>query len=91
VFYLANSYSGHIVFHKEAYNQISPALVSEGKFTQNNFQIKPEPGMLVIFPSGLPHSTLINSSSEDRYSIAFNLMPKGHVGHWEQSAWFSFN
>ena len=38
------------------------------------------PGRLLIFPSLLRHAILRNDSNIDRYSIAFNLIPKGTLG-----------
>ena len=38
--------------------------------------IKPEEGMLIIFPSYLYHQTVPHDTSEDRISIAFDLTPK---------------
>ena len=35
--------------------------------------IKPYPGLLLTFPSGLEHRVLENKSSEDRITLAFNL------------------
>ncbi len=40
--------------------------------------IKPQPGLLVIFPSYLYHQTIPHESEDDRISIAFDLTPT----HW---------
>jgi len=42
---------------------------------QKNFKITPEEGMILLFPSWLPHKTELNQSSEDRIMFAFNLVP----------------
>ena len=37
--------------------------------------------MLIIFPSSMRHQILPNKSKKDRYSIAFNIMPKGKFNY----------
>ena len=39
-----------------------------------------ENNTLILFPSDLKHSIEINESDADRYSIAFNINPKGFIG-----------
>ena len=38
-------------------------------------RFKPKPGMILIFPAEVHHAILPNESNEDRYSIAFNIIP----------------
>jgi uncharacterized protein (TIGR02466 family) len=45
-----------------------------------SFTINPEPGGIVLFPSGLYHSVASSTSKEKRYSIAFNAVPVGAIG-----------
>ncbi len=40
-----------------------------------------EKNALLVFPSNLPHSTEVNKSSKDRYSLAFNYFIEGQLGH----------
>ena len=42
--------------------------------------ILPSPKELVIFPIYLFHEVTLHSADEDRYSLAFNLFPKGPIG-----------
>jgi uncharacterized protein (TIGR02466 family) len=37
--------------------------------------------MLIIFPSSIRHQILPNKSKKDRYSIAFNIMPRGKFNY----------
>lgn len=37
------------------------------------FNVPPKPGMMILFPSWLPHSTKSNKSEEDRIIVSFNL------------------
>ena len=44
------------------------------------YLLKPEPGMVVVFPSGLQHGVTQSRSDRKRYSIAFNSIPLGEIG-----------
>ena len=48
----------------------------------HSFNINPKPKLLLIFPSFLPHSVpkLTPSTISPRFSIAFNIIPKGEFG-----------
>jgi uncharacterized protein (TIGR02466 family) len=43
------------------------------KMNPAHFTVRPVEGMMVIFPSPMPHWVLPNDETEDRISIAFNL------------------
>lgn len=45
-----------------------------------SFCINPEPGGIVLFPSGLYHNVSPSRDSGKRYSIAFNAVPVGPIG-----------
>jgi len=42
--------------------------------------IDPEPGRVILFPSGMYHCVVPSTSREKRYSVAFNTVPVGQVG-----------
>jgi len=46
-----------------------------------NFQVQPEVGMFMIFPSWMPHYTTRHSSDEVRITIAANCRPEGWPGN----------
>lgn len=48
--------------------------------TLNTYSIPPQPGLLVLFPSTLQHKVEKSIGDEDRYSISFNIYPKGEFG-----------
>jgi len=48
-------------------------------FNSSVYDVVAENNMLVIFPSQLTHEILLNESKKDRYSIAFNIVPKGKI------------
>lgn len=82
VFYVTEG--SPITFYDIGDNMFSilPECLDASKFprSQSTFTIQPEPGLLVLFPSGLYH--MVNQSHEDivRYSIAFNIIPVGKIG-----------
>jgi len=39
-----------------------------------DFQVEPKEGRLVLFPSWLTHRVSVNRTDEERISIAFNLV-----------------
>ena len=45
-----------------------------------SFCINPEPGGVVVFPSGLYHSVSPSRDQGKRYSVAFNAVPVGAIG-----------
>jgi len=51
--------------------------------TQPTRQFYPQSGGIIIMPSNLHHSVQanLNNKVDARYSIAFNLLPKGKFGH----------
>ena len=51
----------------------------------NSWKIWPEKNLLVLFPSYLRHGVRENKSNETRYSLAFNLFPKGNIGRNDSS------
>ena len=55
----------------------------ENALTQDTRQFHPEPTSCIIMPSGMSHyvEPVEQSLVEDRYSIAFNILPKGKFGH----------
>ena len=49
-------------------------------FTADEMHIKVSNNMLLLFPSYLQHTVSINESQVNRYSLAFNAMPKYQLG-----------
>ena len=63
--------SGHTVFE----NPIKSTYIDHGNLFLNNMnivRIKPEDGMLVVFPSCLNHYQALYEGVEDRIVVAFN-------------------
>jgi len=51
------------------------------QFSFNEITLKVENNMLCLFPSYLAHKVQGNSTTHDRYSIAFNAVPKFGLGY----------
>lgn len=47
-------------------------------------------GTLVLFPSTLVHQVDLNTTPFNRYSLAFNLLPKEGLGHAEELTQFNY-
>lgn len=50
------------------------------KYAQDYNEVAFEPGLLLLFPSYVPHSVPLNQSNSVRHSMAFNTVPKESVG-----------
>ena len=71
----AHENCGDIVFYdpRPARTYKHPLAKSPNKLNATVNSIKPEPGMLVLFPSYLDHSVNTNLSNKKRIVISFNL------------------
>ena len=48
-------------------------------------KVLPERGNIILFPSDVRHKILVNHSKEDRFSMAFNILPKGYIDAGDSS------
>jgi uncharacterized protein (TIGR02466 family) len=83
VFYVkCSDNSGEINFINErkhvdyTFMEVIDKQISGGYNLASGYWIGPEEGMMILFPSSLPHSVGVNNSDEDRISISFNLKIK---------------
>jgi uncharacterized protein (TIGR02466 family) len=61
---------------------ICPMKTFEFNFLNaRTWNVYPSSGLLVLFPSELRHRVVKNKNTKTRYSMAFNVMPKGDTGH----------
>ena len=61
------------------------------KFNIHNsseWTIRPENNYLILFFSEVRHKIMTNNSNEDRYSLAFNILPKGKFGFGDSTVVF---
>jgi uncharacterized protein (TIGR02466 family) len=87
VFYInTNPDSGAIVFHKDKSHRNlwgDTLKVDWDKETDYNTEavgVLPKSNEILLFPSILAHSVMTNTSNESRYSLAFNVFPRGIFG-----------
>ena len=52
---------------------------TDNEYNATDEVIVPERGTILLFPSSVRHRVLKNYSQYERYSLAFNVLPKGHV------------
>ncbi len=81
VLYLnVDEYTGNIIF--ENFDEsITLATNQHNMLNAKSFTVTPKNGLILIFPSELWHTVGYNDSNIIRYSLAFNVMPVGTVGH----------
>lgn len=57
-----------------------PRVAESNYRSWESFWIRPEPGAIVLFPSGLYHNVSQERGDGNRYSVAFNAVPLGLIG-----------
>jgi len=67
--------SSQIMVEPKVYN-----FINSTKWT-----VDPQYGMFLIFPSGTRHKVLTGINTKIRYSLAFNIMPRGKTGKFDSS------
>ena len=75
--------ASHKSFRIRFYNLQQQWFDEPKEYNTNNsvtWTIPVEENMVIIFPSLLCHELLTNESNNFRYSIAFNVLPKGMIG-----------
>jgi uncharacterized protein (TIGR02466 family) len=75
--------SGDLIFSNPNANlglSLELNLQDFNQFNSNEAIVVPKNGDLFLFPSSLRHKVKKNKSSNQRYSIAFNVMAKGMYG-----------
>jgi uncharacterized protein (TIGR02466 family) len=81
VLYLqTNENSGNIIFESFSNERFTIHTEEYNIFNSPQWSIKPEDGLLLMFPSEVHHAIEENKSDTTRYSLAFNLMPTGLLG-----------
>ena len=82
VLYLQTSENcGNIVFTDSIDKRYKLEKNSYNLYNSIEWGIKPEDGLLVIFPSEVYHKIAENKSDTTRYSLAFNVVPTGLIGN----------
>ena len=55
------------------------------QYTGMEYIIDPQPNTLLLFPSTLPHMVTPNNNTQDRLTLAFNVIPRGVIGNNQQN------
>jgi len=80
IFYVdTNSDSGNIMFENFENKTFKINTKEKHIFNCNSYTFVPENKMLLLFPSEVHHK-ILDSFSNTRYSLAFNILPKGTIG-----------
>ena len=89
IYYLdVSEHSGDLVIEKGQLfpNCFMPTLSPDvdffNQYTQQNWRLKPENGMLVVFPSQVVHNVEKNMTENERYAVAFDVFIRGRMGEY---------
>jgi uncharacterized protein (TIGR02466 family) len=63
---------------------------AKNMFSSEQITVTPSCGTILMFPSYLKHSVVENNSVENRYSLAFNLLPKFNLGTVNSLTFFNY-
>jgi hypothetical protein len=84
IFYLNSINSGNTVFYISNpwlyYEKTKVFKISKNSLVDHQYEIKPDRGKLIIFPSQIEHFVKENESETERYTIAFNTFFSGTIG-----------
>ena len=85
VVYLQSVDTAEINFHRSAshvnlWNTVLLDFEGYNELNVDVISIHPSTNEILIFPSNLTHSVNLNKSNETRYSLAFNVFPRGVFG-----------
>jgi uncharacterized protein (TIGR02466 family) len=89
VYYPIGNSNFKIKFHKDkkSFWNIEKEEVNEYSFQELIFSIE-QNSTLILFPSDLKHNIVYNNLNIDRYSLAFNINPKGYIGDADTKVFF---
>lgn len=85
---------GDIRFEKSDLNEVwrSKPPFEYNEYNSTSWSIPCQKNRILIFPANLEHKILKNTSDVTRYSLAFNIIPKGYFGLGDSGFyWPTFN
>ena len=80
VYYPKGNTSFSIKFYNDHITQFHTPPKKFNIYNSGEWSIHPDDNYLILFFSQLRHKIMANNSNEDRYSLAFNILPKGKFG-----------
>jgi uncharacterized protein (TIGR02466 family) len=60
---------------------LMPKVFASNEINTGEYMMRPQKGMLLLFPSWLEHGTIAYLGNKPRFSISFNIWMKGELGH----------
>ena len=69
-----------IKFFHDHKTQFHTPTIKSNIYNSNEWTIIPEDNYLILFFSQLRHKIMANQATKDRFSLAFNILPKGEFG-----------
>ena len=93
-----NSWYSCLLYFDDDYTGATPLKLENPLFVFNHFDIEeepdsfyrviPEPNKIFFFPSYLKHMSDVQIEDKTRYSLAWNIYPKGKIGHDDSDSYF---
>ena len=77
-----------IKFFNDHTTQFSTVPTEYNIFNSKDWVITPGDNFLILFFSQLRHKIMPNRSQKDRFSLSFNLLPKGEIGESDSKTIF---
>jgi uncharacterized protein (TIGR02466 family) len=85
VFYFdADLEKDRIYFFNDGYKQIKIPTDTFNLYTSDSWFFQVKTGDIMLFPSSLTHMVESKKGDNVRTSLAFNVFPKGYIGHEEE-------
>jgi len=80
----------NITFYNDFHNFYMTKIKQFGVYNSRFFTVNPQKNQLILFFSNLRHKIDKNNSNINRYSLAFNVLPKGDFGVEDSRVNFKF-
>lgn len=81
VYYPFGNEEFKILFHRKNFNKFWQFKIKNyNTINSRNWWLPIKDNTLLLFQSDLEHEIIINNSKTERYSLAFNVLPKGEIG-----------
>ena len=80
--------SGDLVIEKGQHSTncfmttLTPDVNFFNQYTQQSWRVRPENGMILVFPSQVIHNVEKNKTDQVRYAVAFDVFIRGKFGHY---------
>ena len=89
IYYLdVSEHSGDLVIEKGQHSTncfmttLTPDVNYFNQYTQQSWRVKPENGMILVFPSQVIHNVEKNLTDKERYAVAFDVFIRGTFGSY---------